>query len=151
YDKKHSTYVSAAEQSGRGLTEQEAKAKATGKNVKGASIDHVIASGTGQNIMNEGTLQFQEGKEKVEQHYKASISKDATPEDLQKAQKQVLSGIASQAASVGRMQGYSREILKERKGESGIDVGEKRNEALQNTLKAYQGKTQDERFDSYKS
>lgn len=153
YDKKHSTYVKAAEQTGRPLTEQEAVAKATGKNAPDASINHVIASGTGQNILNEGTLQFKQGQKTVNEKYKTAVSdpKNSSPETVSAAQKEVRSGIAQQASAAGRMQGYSREILKERQGEKGIDVGKKRNETLQGTLKAFQGKTPEERMGAYKN
>ncbi|MDP3890987.1 hypothetical protein [Nocardioides sp.] len=95
YSPDHIDYVRAAERSGRPLTEQEASVKKRaesarpGTNLKGvrakdASINHVIASGTGQNTLNTSIAQF---------------TGTQSP--------------ATQAAAVGRMQMYNRAIAHE--------------------------------------
>ncbi len=151
YDAKHSTYVSAAEKSGRKLTTQEQTAKSTGKNAPKSSIDHIIASGTGQNILNEQTLQFNKGKKMAGANLKTATADPAKVSDkeIAQAQSQVRAGVAKQAASVGRMQGYSRAILNERKGEVADVVG-KRGEMMKKTVTAFEGDTPQKRIGAYK-
>ncbi len=167
YDPEHKTYVKAAQATGRPLTEQEVVAKQTGVNAPEASINHVIASGTGQNIMNHETLRFNRGKAQVEQ------SNSLPPSE---PQRQIISGLANQAAAVGRVQGYNRAIINERDGESlpetptgkpkltnnriyGQESGtlnstktpnNARNKALGHTLTAFQGKEPESRQQAYK-
>lgn len=161
YDRQHKTYVEAAQATGRPLTEQEVVAKKTGANAPNASINHIIASGTGQNIMNHETLRFNQGKAQVEQS-------NSLPQS--KRQRQIKSGLANQAAAVGRVQGYNRAIINERDGESlpETETGEAkssnersdgkqptkiertRNKALGHTLTAFQGKESESRKLAYK-
>ncbi|MBZ4422359.1 hypothetical protein [Myxococcus sp. RHSTA-1-4] len=156
YSSSHSTFVKAAESSKRPLTAQELTAKRTGQNAPNASINHVIAAGTGQNVLNHETLRFQEGAKRTQDGL-AALKKDPAS---QAAKKQVAQGLAQQAASVGRTQGYSRATLNERQGElTQKQVLDKRRDAMQGTLTALQGKdsrqrvtgdTPAKRFDAYK-
>jgi hypothetical protein len=157
YNSKHKTYVNAAHATGRRLTEQEAIAQKTGKQAPNASINHVIASGSGQNIINHETLRFNQGRTQVEQSKKLPSSEK---------QKAMQSGIAHQAAAVGRVQGLNRAIINERHGESLAHVKDKeriyggqkgqidsvstRNQSLQHTLTAFQGDTPDLRKQAYR-
>jgi hypothetical protein len=156
YDPKHSTYVTSAEQTGPPLTEQETLAKQTGKNAPNSSIHHVMAAGTGQNILNPETLRFNQGAKQVDDHDKTATAEpprsevpaaraQAMQEDGRLARGKVRKGFADQAAAVGRMQGCSRAILGEGKGEvkggKAFDVDAARNDALQGTLTAFQGKS----------
>lgn len=152
YSDSHTTYTNAAKKSGRPLTEQEALVAGSAKNkAPASSINHVIASGTGQNVFNHETLQFKEGVKNTNEA-RAKLSTATDPADIAAAQKQLRKGLAQQAAGVGRMQGYSRATLAERKGElTPAQVQGKRNETLQNTLTAMQGPNQAERFGAYKS
>lgn len=111
YNQSHKNYVKAAQAAGRPLTEQEQVAdKIKGKaNAPNSSINHIIASGTGQNILNHETLRFNQGKAQVEQS--ANLSSES-------GQEAIGSGLAKQAAAVGRVQGYNRGIINERKAES---------------------------------
>jgi len=151
YHDKHSTYVNAAEASGRPLTAQELAAKKNGKNTSGASINHVIASGTGQNILNHETLRFQDGAQKTQQGL--GELRHSQPHSAQEAlaQKKIAHGLAQQSAAVGRQQGYSRATLEERRGElSPGEVDRRRTQAMQNTLTAMQGPAA-QRFPAYKA
>lgn len=154
YDDRHATYVAAAEQTGRGLTRQEVEAKKSGKNAGNASINHILASGTGQNVLNRMTLQFDEGAKEAgdESLRKTATAKEGdVPEEAQEsARKWVRAGLAKQAAAVGRFAGYSRGIISEREGEKGMDVAQERNEVLGQTLNAFQGKEEASRYASYK-
>ncbi len=151
YNAKHSTYVNAAEASGRPLTPQELAAKKSGANTPNASINHVIASGTGQNLLNHETLHFQQGAQKTQQGL--AELRHSQPHSAQEAlaQKKVAHGLAQQSAAVGRQQGYSRATLEERRGElSHAEVDRQRTQAMKNTLTAMQGAPA-ERFPAYKS
>jgi hypothetical protein len=145
YSPAHATYVSAAEASGRPLTAQEVDAKRNRK-ATGASINHVIASGTGQNVLNHETLRFQDGAGRVRENAQAAQGPGPGAEA---ARRQVSQGLAEQSAAVGRVQGYSRAILEERRGELG-DVQGARDQTLRNTLTAYQGASPDQRLGAYK-
>ncbi len=173
YNTRHMTYVRAAQATGRGLTIQERQALRRNGQASNASINHIIASGTGQNIINHETLRFQVGRAQVNQHLQTAL---AQPQNLQQAQQvqgarlNVLQGIARQAAAVGRTQGYSRAIINERGGEqmrstvssrriyganqvgagNALNVGQTRNRALQLTLTAFQGGGQRQRYRSYR-
>ncbi|RKI12997.1 hypothetical protein D7Y15_17580 [Corallococcus sp. AB030] len=151
YSDSHTTYTKAATASGRPLTEQEALVAGSAKNkAPASSINHVIASGTGQNVLNHETLQFKEGVKNANEGAQ-KLSTASTPKEKAAAQKQIQQGLAQQAAGVGRMQGYSRATLAERQGElTPAQVQGKRNGALQNTLTAMQGPDQDTRFGAYK-
>jgi hypothetical protein len=132
YRSDHDTYVKAATQTKRPLTEQEAEAKRTGANAPNASINHIIASGTLQNILNHETLRFNQGAR--------DIPKKLTEHEQQRVRK----ALAQQVAAVARPMGYARAIVKERKGESGFDNKsarrDARREVMQDILTAYQGK-----------
>lgn len=166
YDSSHQTYVEAvkgrnklkvAEGTNRPLTEQEQVAKDTKKNAPNSSINHIIASGTGQNIRNHETLRFNQGKAQVDG------AANLSPADRQK---KISLGLANQAAAVGRVQGYNRAIIDERHDEplnnhpttkriygqhSGtLDSEKTRNQAMKHTLTAFQGKNPDERSQAYK-
>lgn len=139
------------------LTEQEAIAQKTGEQAPNASINHIIASGSGQNIINHETLRFNQGRTQVEQ---------STTLPSSEKQKAMQSGIAHQAAAVGRVQGLNRAIIHERHGESlayvkdkkriyggqkrQIDSVSTRNQSLQHTLTAFQGDTPDLRKQAYR-
>ncbi len=96
YNANRNTYVQAAQRMGRGLTLQERDVNA-GRNPGSTSIDHIIASGTGQHAMNRTTLEFLKG------------GKQSGQGNL----KNKFGGIAQQAAAIGRMRGLGREILRE--------------------------------------
>ncbi|GAB7536912.1 hypothetical protein [Burkholderia sp. 3C] len=166
YSTRHATYVAAAQAGNRPLTIQEDQARVTGRQATHASINHVIASGTGQNLLNEGTLSFQTGQARVNQHWNAAIGPMA-PGRLQ-ARMNVMHGIAEQAAAVGRQQGYSRAIINERGNEplnntatnrriygnaqagQRLQVQPTRDMALQHTLTAFQGATPNARVRAYR-
>ncbi|WP_176057298.1 hypothetical protein [Paraburkholderia sp. BCC1876] len=155
YSSNREHYVRAANEAGRPLTHQEydvSQGIAPGP----TSINHVIASGTGQNLMNQMTLQFHQG---VSRFGTAKFGKD---------QGGMLNGIAEQAAAVGRMTGIGRAIQSEEapqgpfaravSGNPGGAGGSARDEHLvkrdtmmKNVLTAFQGNTPDKRFGGYKS
>jgi hypothetical protein len=59
YTKKHTDYVEHAKKTGRGLTEQERAAAGAGNGKAAhASINHVVASGVGQNTLNASIAKF---------------------------------------------------------------------------------------------
>ncbi|WP_043322328.1 hypothetical protein [Corallococcus coralloides] len=151
YSDSHTTYTKAATASGRPLTEQEALVAGSAKNkAPASSINHVIASGTGQNVLNHETLQFQQGVKNTNAGAQ-KLSTATTDAEKAAAQQQMRKGLAQQAAGVGRMQGYSRATLAERQGElTPAQVQAKRDGALQNTLTAMQGPDQATRFGAYK-
>lgn len=97
YNPNRTTYVNAAQAMGRGLTVQELDVS-RGRNPGPTSIDHIIASGTGQHMLNRTTLEFLAGR-----------STATSGDDLQTK----FSGIAQQAAAIGRMRSIGREILRE--------------------------------------
>lgn len=66
YAPNHQVYVDQAEAAHRPLTIQEHEAATTGRNASGASINHVIASGVGQNTLNAGIVQFVRAREQFE-------------------------------------------------------------------------------------
>jgi hypothetical protein len=112
YARNHKVYVDAARKSGRELTAQEAIAERTGKNAPGASINHIIASATGQNTLNHETLRFVKGAERVRDNPQAEG--EPGPAAQKAREQQVVLGLAEQAAAVGRVQGLSRAIINER-------------------------------------
>lgn len=134
YATEHKHYVNAAGLVGRSLTIQEHKAKTSGRNAPASSINHVIASGTGQNLLNRMTLEFAKGKND------ASVSKSP---------RVMLKGLAMQAAAVGRMTGVGRAILAEEHenvgyGKTLTGTGEarrlaKRNRMMGDVLNSFQG------------
>jgi hypothetical protein len=97
YSSNRQHYVQAARDAGRPLTHQEFDV-GRGVDPGPTSINHVIASGTGQNLLNQMTLQFNRGG--------ADFAAATTPHDR-------LRGVAQQAAAVGRMTGIGRAILTE--------------------------------------
>lgn len=117
YNEKHATYVAAAKASGRNLSIQETEAEVSRKQATNASINHIIASGTGQNILNHNLVQFEQGATRVRANL-ATANNSADPVINSDARLNVLKGIAEQAAAVGRQQGYSRAILSERANEA---------------------------------
>ena len=176
YSGDHKTYVKAAQETERPLTKQELSARDSNKNAPNASINHIIASGTGQNILNHETLRFNQGRERFQKH-------NPMPKNLEgESKKQLGLALAEQAAAVGRVQGYSRAIINERHGESfgrysedneriygsdqvkratkrkrGEDDGKQpldaiktRNQALRHTLTAFQGEQPDQRYRAFK-
>ena len=158
YNQSHLTYVAAAQGGGRPLTIQENDALRRRGQAANASINHVIASGTGQSILNEGALQFHAG---VAAMAPAVDRPPPGPLDM-------LRGLALQAAAVGRQQGYSRAIINERVGEivpsnpdnrriygagqTGVPLNPlyARHRALRHTLSAFQGPDAATRFRSYR-
>lgn len=166
YNTRHATYVAAAQAGNRPLTIQEEAARRTRGQAANASINHVIASGTGQNIFNEGTLMFRDGAARTTANMAAALGPNHPGQ--QQARLNVLRGLAEQAATVGRQQGYSRAIIEERGGErltnnpanrriygnaqdgQTLRTGETRDKALQHTLTAFQGATPATRFRAYK-
>jgi hypothetical protein len=106
YHKAHTHYAQDALRTGRGMSQEEAKAATTGKNTFGASIDHVIASGVGQNTLNTSLAQFLRGGSGP-----AATPGGTTP---------TLGELAAQAAAVGRVQMYNRAFAFE-----GLDAGDR--------------------------
>jgi len=168
YDSSHSTYVRAAQSAGRQLTPQERTAQNTNINASNASINHIIASGTGQNIINHETLRFNQGVNRFNQ----AQAQGQQGQQGQLTPQQVIAqrglGIAEQAASVGRIQGYNRAIINERNNEplnnhqttgriygndqrrNGLNVGTTGNRALTHTLTAFQGGNPQNRLRAYR-
>lgn len=91
YDDSHGAYLAHAHRTGRPLTLQEQVAQDSGDNAPGSSINHVIASGVGQNTLNQALANFSRG---------ASAAPDP-------------GSLALQAAAVGRVQMYNRAIALE--------------------------------------
>lgn len=152
YSSERSDYAKAAKASGRPLTLQEHDVS-QGKDPGSASINHLIASGTGQNLLNRMTLQFNKGKEELETAKGLSTMTDV--------RKGALKGLAMQAAAVGRMTGMGRAILAEEhpdagygKTLSGTDAAQKafskRAMMKQDVLKSFEGATSTVRHESYK-
>ncbi|HYD81354.1 MAG TPA: hypothetical protein VEC06_16225 [Paucimonas sp.] len=173
YSNKRKDYVDAAEKANRPLTLQEHDVK-MGKDPGSTSINHIIASGTGQNMFNRMTLQFLDGEKSTRKDniQKATASVEsgkggfeglfANAEKMRQrtaSRKEVLKGLAQQAAAVGRMTGVGREILKEESADQGygkkshgaIEHEGKRNAMMKDVLNAFQGKHEDTRMNSYKS
>lgn len=122
YDSNRNTYVQAAVGMGRGLTVQERDVQ-KGRDPGPTSINHIIASGTGQHALNRATLEF---------------TSTLSP--------------MHQAAAIGRMRGFAREIMREETGGEGygkvVDTSNmnpqeafvaKRNAMSKDLLKAFQG------------
>lgn len=140
YNSNRHIYVNSAVRNRRGLTEQESMVKAN-KNPGSTSINHIIASGTGQHAFNRATLEFIEGGKEYGQHR--------------------LSGVFKQAAAIGRMRGLGRAILREEgvgreykiKGKDKIKLKyeEKRNKMAKNILHAFEGTKKGERIEGYKN
>ncbi len=153
YNRSHATYVNAAEAAGRQLTEQESHRKEQGENAPSSSLNHIIASGTGQNVMNRETLRFRRGVDNPDRNR----------------------GFAQQIHAVVRMQRYSRAIINERAGETirlipenkrafGVpenargplvldqenNLPKARNQVMRHTIYAFQGSDTDKRYSSYK-
>ncbi|MFM0016309.1 hypothetical protein PQR46_36645 [Paraburkholderia sediminicola] len=154
YSSNREHYVSAANQTGRPLTHQEFDVSQR-KDPGPTSINHVIASGTGQNLMNQMTLQFNQGVARVGT---AKFGKD---------QKGMLTGIAQQAAAVGRMTGIGRAIqteeapqgrlarpVSDNPGGAGREPRDahlfKRDTMTKNVLSAFQANTEQARYGAYK-
>ena len=98
YNSDRSTYVNAATNNGRGLTLQELDVQ-KGRSPGPTSINHIIASGSGQHALNRATLEFMGGRK--------------TANELSAPLTQKFQGIAQQAAAEGRMRSLGREILRE--------------------------------------
>lgn len=154
YSSNRDHYVKAARGSGRPLTHQEFDVD-KGVDPGPTSINHVIASGTGQNLFNQMTLQFNEGRRNVS---------DGMQPGLPVHQPNVRKGLAQQAAAVGRMAGIGRAILAEEapRGSSfdhslGPKTSQrdphlrKRDAMLGNIRTAFDGGTQAERLGGYKT
>ncbi len=144
YHPQHSTYVEAARAAGRGLTVQEAEAARTGENASNASINHVIASGVGQNTLNTGIAQFTQARRDF----------PGVPVAGEMDRPAVAKSLAGQAAAVGRQQMYSRAIAAEqvRDGEplQGEALLEERRGLLTTTLDVMQGGDPATRLSSYR-
>jgi hypothetical protein len=116
YSSNRQHYVDAAKASGRNLTIQE-DAIANGKDPGTTSINHVIASGTGQNMMNQMTLQHREGVDvfasATKDEVQAKAMNDNDPKRARASMKEKAKGVAMMAAAVGRMTGVGRAILAE--------------------------------------
>lgn len=109
YNSDRMAYVKSAEGMGRGLTQQEAQVKRN-KDPGPTSIDHIIASGTGQHALNRSTLEFIDAGKDLRKELKKDIDSRDT--------KVLAKGFAQQAAALGRMRGFGREIMREEnKGE----------------------------------
>jgi hypothetical protein len=122
YDANRNTYVQSAVGMGRGLTLQERDVQ-KGRDPGATSINHIIASGTGQHALNRSTLEF--------------VSTGSP---------------MHQAAAIGRMRGFAREIMREETGGEGygkvVDTSNmtpqqafvaKRNAMSKDLLKAFEG------------
>jgi|GEM_PF-3179308 len=170
YNASHSTYVRAAQSAGRQLTPQERTAQNTNTNASNASINHIIASGTGQNIINHETLRFNQGVNRFNQAQAQAQGQQGqlTPPQVIAQRQRIGRGIAEQAASVGRIQGYNKAIINERENEplnnhqttgriygnnqqgNGLNVKTTANRALTHTLTAFQGGNQANRLQAYR-
>jgi hypothetical protein len=120
YNANRQKYVNSARANGRGFTAQESDIDqniAPGK----TSINHIIASGTGQHAFNRTSLEFMRGGAKAG--------------DQQLNSRQQFSGIAEQAAAMGRMRGLGRNILKEETKKEGY--GKQVNTALMSEKNAF--------------
>ncbi|HZX31841.1 MAG TPA: hypothetical protein VFF03_10860 [Rhodocyclaceae bacterium] len=173
YETDHNKYVQAAKKSGRELTEQEATVDQTGVNLTGASINHVIASGTGQNTLNHMSRQFQAGGKMIDEKTlkratvdKESLMMESDKADVDLARKSLMKGFAMQAAAIGKMTGLGRAILKEEAPDIGYgkklgpeqkkldgpgQAMEKRNLMAKDVRDAFQAKTPEDRYGGYKS
>lgn len=122
YDSNRNSYVQSAVGMGRGLTVQERSVQ-QGRDPGPTSINHIIASGTGQHALNRATLEFV-----------STVSP------------------MHQAAAIGRMRGFAREIMREERGSEGygkvVDTSNmsqqqafvaKRNAMSKDLLKAFEG------------
>lgn len=149
YKTDHGHYVRSAQTAGRGLTEQEFIVDRDGK-VGNASINHVIASGTGQNLMNQMTLAFNDGITTFQKR-RENVESSGN-ENHRKAE---FGGIAKQAAAVARMTGIGRAMLTEEipatPTDADLDVHvEKRNAMAKNVLTAFQGPSSGPRYQGFK-
>jgi hypothetical protein len=150
YSSKHDTYVSGAHSVGQPLTLQE-DAVENGNDPGKTSINHVIASGTGQNLLNHMALQHARGKEEM-----ATALQNNNPRG-------VMAGLAKQAAAEGRMRGIGRGLLAEEAPQSGygtrVDgmLGDldthtaKRNLMARDIHNAFDAPKTEQRLESYKS
>ncbi|MBB3042444.1 hypothetical protein [Nocardioides soli] len=113
YDSSHGAYLAHAHRTGRPLTLQEQTAQDAGDNAPDSSINHVIASGVGQNTLNQALANFSRGAETA-----------PAPGSL-----------ALQAAAVGRVQMYNRAIaLENHKSPDSADSSQPEVVAARNTL-----------------
>jgi hypothetical protein len=149
YSSDNRKYPEAARATGRPLTEQEHDIQ-KGKDPGSASINHLIASGTGQNLLNRMTMQFHEGQQNV-------FGSAKSPNGPQDAQKAMMKGFAMQAAAVGRMTGLGRAILAEETPNMGYGrdrvqtLFDKRMLMKRDVLKSFEGKDPTVRHESYKN
>lgn len=143
YDPNRNAYVQSAQAMGRGLTLQERDVQ-QGRNPGPTSIDHIVASGTGQHALNRSTLEFLGGRKQVQQEFQKSLD--------QRDKKVLAKGFAEQAAAIGRMRGLGREILREESRSEGygkvVDTSQmteregfvaKRNQMSHDLLGAFDG------------
>jgi hypothetical protein len=171
YSSNREHYATAAKLSGRPLTLQEHDVS-KGKDPGSTSINHLIASGTGQNALNRTTLQYRKGKADLEQARERHLetiraAKDAmsdepalVPDGPSPDQRKMIFGFASQAAAVGRMTSLGRAILSEEHASLGYGKSvpttapdkavAKRNLMVKDVLKSFQGGDRTERLEGYK-
>lgn len=135
YDDSHGAYLEHAHRTGRPLTVQEQTAQDRRDNAPDSSINHVIASGVGQNTLNQSLAHFSRGAGAMptRDHLGPALDDDDRRRDLAKS-------LGLQAAAVGRMQMYNRAIaLENHKAPDSADssqpaVTAARHELLRDTL-----------------
>jgi hypothetical protein len=150
YSSKHDTYVAGAQSVGQPLTLQEDAVENDNSPGK-TSINHIIASGTGQNLLNHMALQHARGKAEM-----AMALQNNNPRG-------VLAGLAKQAAAEGRMRGIGRGLLAEEAPQSGYGTRvedmlddarahiAKRNLMAQDVHNTFDAPQTEQRLASYKS
>lgn len=166
YNSKRPFYAEAAQQTGRPLTHQEAAVN-EGKDPGSTSINHLIASATGQHLMNQMTLLYRAGAQQFEEAEKAQNQQDDNigEDEAKSIWKQKRAGLAKQAAAMGRLRGFGRAILADEYTRHGYgtelrDVWVatdynanilKRNRMAADIQRAFEGKTPADRLQAYKN
>lgn len=135
YDDSHGAYLEHAHRTGRPLTLQEQVAQDRRDNAPDSSINHVIASGVGQNTLNQSLAHFSRGADAMPTGDQLGPALDDADR-----RRELARSLGLQAAAVGRMQMYNRAIaLENHKAPDSADsaqpaVTTARNELLQDTL-----------------
>ncbi|WP_338910667.1 hypothetical protein [Mycetohabitans rhizoxinica] len=166
YNSKRPFYAEAAQQTGRPLTYQEAAVN-EGRDPGSASINHLIASATGQHLINQMTLLHRAGAQQFEEAKKAQSQQgdNIGEEEAESLWKQKRTGLAKQAAAMGRLRGFGRAILADEYARHGYgtelrDVWVatdynantlKRNRMAADIQRALEGKTKADRLQAYKN
>jgi hypothetical protein len=166
YNSKRPFYAEAAQQTGRPLTYQEAAVN-EGRDPGSASINHLIASATGQHLINQMTLLHRAGVQQFEEAKKTQSQQgdNIGEEEAESLWKQKRTGLAKQAAAMGRLRGFGRAILADEYARHGYgtelrDVWVatdynantlKRNRMAADIQRALEGRTKADRLQAYKN